>query len=172
MKQDIDTRLGELREAIGSARSMPMSASAVVNREEILELIDRLEGAIDETLSRASNVVDDREAFVASGQSEADDILRAAREQQERLVSDTDVFRVAQERSAEIVERAERVAAETRAEIDAYVEERLANFEITLEKTLEAVKRGRSRLTNGLVGGLADDSDVEDMSLPEHLDRG
>lgn len=172
MKDDIDSRLGELREAIRNARAMPMSASAVVNRAEVLEMIDALESAIDETLSHATTVVGDRDAVVASGQTEADEILRSARAEQDKLVSDTDVYKVAQERSAEIVEQAEREAAETKAELDEYVESHLANFELTLEKTLQTVQRGRARLTSGHASGLADDSDVDDMSLPDHLQRG
>lgn len=172
MKGDIEARLEELREAIRSARAMPMSASAVVNRGEVLDRIDALEQAIDETLARATTVVGDRDAVVASGQTEADEILRSARQRQEALVSDTDVYKVAQERATEIVEQAEREAAETRAELDQYVESHLANFELTLEKTLQTVQRGRARLTSGHASGLADDSDVEGMSLPDHLQRG
>lgn len=172
MKDDIDARLGELRDAIRSARSMPMSASAVINRAEVLEMIDELEQAIDETLAHASTVVGDRDAVVASGQSEAEAILHSARQEQERLASDTDVYKLAQQRAAEVVEQADREAAETRAELDEYVESHLANFELTLEKTLQTVQRGRARISGGHASGLADDSDVEGMALPDHLKRG
>lgn len=172
MKQDIEARLAELRESISSARSMPMSASAVVNRAEILEMIDELEAAIDDTLSHATTVVGDRDAVVASGQAEAQEILRQARAEQDRLVSDTDVYKLAQERGVEIVAQAEREAAETRTELDQYVESHLANFELTLEKTLQTVQRGRARISGGHASGLADDSDVDQMSLPDHLQRG
>ena len=49
MKDDIDARLADLREAIRSARAMPMSASAVINRADVLEMIDELDRAIDDT---------------------------------------------------------------------------------------------------------------------------
>jgi hypothetical protein len=172
VKDDIAARLTELRDNVRDARSMPMSASAVLNRAELLEMIDALEAAIDETLSHATTVVGDREAVVASGQSEAEEILRQARSEQDRLVSDTDVYKLAQERSEELIESARREAAETRAELDDYVESHLANFELTLDKTLQTVRRGRARLTGGHASGLADDSDVAGMELPEHLRRG
>ena len=171
MKDDIDARLADLREAIRSARAMPMSASAVINRADVLEMIDELDRAIDDTLSHATTVVCDRDAVVAQGQSEADEILRKARAEQEQLVSDTDVYKLAQQRADEVLAEAHRAAAETRAELDEYVESHLANFELTLEKTLQTVQRGRSRLTGGHASGLSDDSDVADMQLPEHLHR-
>lgn len=171
MRQDIDSRLGELRAAIEQARSMPMSASAVVNRAQIMEMITALEATIDDTLSQASEVVGDRDAVVAEGQTEAHEIIRRAHVDREKLVSDTDVLKVAQLRADEVLAAAERDAAALRTETDAYVEERLANFELTLERTLEAVRRGRARLLGGHVHQLGDDSDVDDLPLPDHLRR-
>jgi len=171
MKEDIEAALGELRRLIEGARSMPMSASAVVNRREVLDAISALQGSIDDTLSRASEVVDDRDAVVAEGQSEAEEILRKAREDREKLVSDTDVYRVAQDKAEETTAVARQEADALRAEADKYVEESLANFELTLERTLETVRRGRARLMGGQMHALGDDSDVEGMELPDHLRR-
>ena len=172
MKAEIEQRLEELRTAIRTARAMPMSASAVINRAEVLEMIDALEHAIDGSLSHATSVVGDRDAVVASGQDQAEEILRKARAEQDRMVSDTDVYQLAQQRAADLLEEAKREAAETRAELDEYVEAQLANFEVTLDKTLQTVRRGLARITGGHASGLADDSDVADMSLPDHLRRG
>ncbi|WP_310962833.1 hypothetical protein [Nocardioides terrisoli] len=171
MREDIDARMAALRESLANARSMPMSASAMVNRAEVLAQLDDLDAAIQDTLSRASAVVGDRDAVVAEGQSEAEEIVRQAQAHREKLVSDTDVYKVAQQRAEEIVAAAQRDADGLRAETDEYVEQRLANFELTLERTIEAVKRGRARLMGGHVHGLADDSDVADISLPDHLRR-
>jgi hypothetical protein len=150
---------------------MPMSASVMVNRAELEELLDTLGRAIDDALSRATEVVGDREAVVASGMSQAEDIVRAAELERDKLVSDTDVYRLAESRAAEITEAAERSAAELQAETDEYVEAKLANFELTLERTLDLVRRGRARLSGGHSHRLGDDSDVDDIILPDHLQR-
>jgi F0F1-type ATP synthase membrane subunit b/b' len=168
---EIETTLGEVRATVQAARSMPMSSSVVVNRAELLELLDRLQTAIESGFSQAQEVLGDRDAVVASGHAEAQEIVRNAHAEREKLVSDTDVYRLAQERAEEIRAEAEREATGLREEADEYVEAKLANFELTLERTLEAVKRGRARLTGGHVHGLADDSDVADIVLPEHLRR-
>jgi F0F1-type ATP synthase membrane subunit b/b' len=168
---EIETTLGEVRAAVEHARSMPMSSSVVVNRAELTDLLDRLQAAIEDGFSQAREVLGDREAVVASGQAEAQEILRNAHVEREKLVSDTDVYRLAQDRAEELRAEAEREAAALRAEADEYVEAKLANFELALERTLEAVKRGRARLSGGHVHGLGDDSDVADIVLPEHLRR-
>ena len=171
MRQDIDVHLDTLRSMVANARSMPMSASVVINRAEILALIDQLDAEIDKTLGEAATVVGQADQFVEARRGEAEALLRQAKAERDALVSDTDVYKLAQERADELAAEAQRDAAELRRETDAYVEENLANFELTLERTLEAVRRGRARLMEGVVHGLADDSDVEGIYLPEHLRR-
>ena len=171
MKEDIDARLHELRSAVENARTVPMSASVMINRGEFLDLLAALEAAIDQTLTDATEVVGDREAVLAEGISQAEEIVRAAELEREVLVSETDVFRLAESRAAEITEAAETAAKELRAETEQYVEEKLANFELTLERTLELVRRGRARLSGGHSHALGDDTDVGSIVLPEHLER-
>jgi cell division septum initiation protein DivIVA len=171
MKGDIDARLRDLRHAVEEARSVPMSASVMINRSEFVDLIQALEAAIDRTLSEATEVVGDREAVLAEGVSQAEEIVRAAEAEREVLVSDTDVYRLAELRAGEITEAAERAARELQAETDQYVEEKLANFELTLERTLELVRRGRASLSGGHSHALGDDSDVDAIALPDHLER-
>ena len=171
MRQDIDVHLDSLRSMVANARSMPMSASVVINRAEITALIDQLDSEIDRTLGEAASVVGQADQFVEARRGEAEALLRQAKAERDALVSDTDVYKLAQERADELTAQAQRGADELRRETDAYVEENLANFELTLERTLEAVRRGRARLMGGVVHGLADDSDVAGIELPEHLRR-
>jgi hypothetical protein len=161
----------QLRDAVEEARSVPMSASVMINRSEFVDLLDALDEAISSALTQATEVVGDREAVLASGMSQAEEIIRAAELEREQLVSTTDVYRLAEQRAAEITAAAERSAQELQAETDQYVEEKLANFELTLERTIDLVRKGRARLNGGHVHGLGDDSDVASISLPEHLDR-
>jgi cell division septum initiation protein DivIVA len=160
-----------LRRAVDEARSVPMSASVMINRADFHTMLDELEVVIDKTLSEATEVVGDREAVVASGSEEAEEILRQARLQSEQMVSDTDVYRLATERAVEVQQAAAREAASLRSETDDYVEAKLANFELTLERTLDLVRKGRAQLSGGHSHRLGDDSDVKDIVLSEHLDR-
>ena len=167
----IDARMRQLRDAVEEARSVPMSASVMINRSEFVEMLDALDEAISTALSQATEVVGDREAVLASGMSQAEEIIRNAELEREQLVSTTDVYRLAEQRAAEITDAAARSAEELQAETDQYVEEKLANFELTLERTIDLVRKGRARLNGGHVHSLGDDSDVDAISLPEHLDR-
>ena len=60
MKDDVIRRLDALRNAVDAARSVPMSASVMINRNELMALLGELESTIDATLSQATEVVGER----------------------------------------------------------------------------------------------------------------
>ena len=62
-------------------------------------------------------------------------------------------------------------ADELRKETDDYVDAKLANFEITLERTTEAVKRGRERLAGRSAFDALTSDEVDKIILPEHLEN-
>lgn len=149
---------------------MPMSASAVVNRGELLTLVDELEAALDAAFGDAQRVLADKEEVVAEGRREAEQIIMDARNEREHLVSDTEVYRVARREADQVLTQAQAEAEELRKETDEYVDSKLANFEITLEKTMEAVKRGRERLAGRTTLHSLTDEEVDKIVLPEHLE--
>ena len=63
-----------------------------------------------------------------------------------RLVSETEVFAQAQLEAGRVVAEANADAESMRKQVDEYVDGKLATFEITLNKTLAAVARGRDKL--------------------------
>jgi cell division septum initiation protein DivIVA len=146
VKDDIDARLADLRTAVQGARAVPMSASVMVNKIELNALLDALEAAVDDTLSHATEVVEGRDAFLDTGRLEAIEMLREAEQRSEDLASDTGMFRLAQLRAEEVRREADREAAALRAETDQYVEEKLANLEHTVEKTVDRVRAARAHL--------------------------
>jgi vacuolar-type H+-ATPase subunit H len=168
---DVHAKLAEIRQVVEEARSMPMSASAVVNRAELLALVDELQAAIATAFSDAERVIADRDAVVDDGRKEAEQILSDARNEREHIISDTEVFRVAKREADEALAHARAESEELRKETDEYVDAKLANFEITLERTMEAVKRGRERLAGRIALDDLTDDEVDKIILPEHLER-
>ncbi len=161
-------QIARLVALVTEARSMPMSSSAVVNRSEVLDLLAALDETVVTELSEARTVLDSREDLVAEARREAEQILAEARLEQERLVSDTDVFRLAQRQAEETLAAARTETEALRQETDEYVDGRLAGLQITLEKTLAAVQRGRDTLAGRSdLDGLADGEN--DLRLPDHF---
>ncbi len=143
---DLSGQLAELRAVIATARSMPMSASAVINRADVLAMLDRLAADLPAAFGAADKVIADREVLVAAGHEQVEAMRSAARADRDRLVADTEVVQAARREAEDIVTAARRESEELRRETDGYVDAKLATFEISLTKTLQAVTRGRERL--------------------------
>lgn len=162
---DVQKKLDEIVAAVGSARSMPMSASCVVNRAELLAMLEEVRAALPDSLAQAQAVLGDREQVVGEARREADRIVASAHAERGSLVSGTQVARQSQEQADRILADARRDSEEVRAEADDYVDSKLANFEVVLTKTIAAVDRGREKLLGRGPG--TDERGVPDQDVPE-----
>lgn len=148
---------------------MPMSSSAVVNRTEVLGLIGQLEAALPHAMAASDQVYSDRDSVLADARKEAERIVVEAQIERDQLASETDVHQLAKRDADRLRADAEREASALQKETDEYVDQRLASFEITLNKTLEAVTRGRDRL-HGRSGLDQTADDDEPFRFPGHDD--
>lgn len=144
---DVHDKLDELTAVVEGARSMPMSASCVVNRGEVLALLEELRGLLPEEFRHAQMLLDDRESVVDEGRREAQRLVVRAEEERLTLTSQTEVVREARLEAERICAEAVADAQTMRSEADDYVDTKLANFEVVLDKTLAAVHRGRDKLS-------------------------
>ncbi|MFI9051237.1 ATP synthase F0 subunit B [Streptomyces sp. NPDC053427] len=143
---DVQKKLDDIVETVGSARSVPMSASCVVNRAELLALLEEVRAALPGSLAQAQELLGGREQMVEEARAEAERIIESAHAQRGSLISDTEVARQSQDEADRILADARREAEEIRAEADDYVDSKLANFEVVLTKTIGSVDRGREKL--------------------------
>ena len=144
---ELHSKLAEIVSVVESARAMPMSASCVVNRTELLERLADLEALLPETITKAREVLGDKHGVVEEGRREAAQIVADAREERRRLIEATDVHQEASAEAARLLDEARTSADAMRVEVEDYVDAKLANFEIVLTKTLSAVERGREKLS-------------------------
>ncbi|MGX1679637.1 ATP synthase F0 subunit B [Streptomyces althioticus] len=162
---DVQKKLDEIVTAVSSARSMPMSASCVVNRAELLAMLDEVRAALPDSLAQAEELIGGREQMVEQARQEAERIISEAHAQRGSLVAETEIARRSQAEADRILAEARQEAEEIRAEADDYVDSKLANFEVVLTKTLGSVGRGREKLL-GTGPGL-DEQGYEDEDAPE-----
>ncbi|MFN8025267.1 MAG: hypothetical protein U0W40_02590 [Acidimicrobiia bacterium] len=143
---DLETILREIREIIDTARTMPMSASVLVNREETLELIDEALGVLPDELRHARWLLKERDEYLAQARRDAEDIVEAGRVQAERMVERTEVAREARRVAQTVVSNAEADSRRLRHEAEDYIDQKLAAFEVVLERTMQTVQKGREQL--------------------------
>lgn len=157
-----------LRQAIQmieQARPMPLSASSMINKEEILPVLQQALAGLPEELRAARWMVKEREAYRSRMEREGEDIMAAARARAEQMVQRTEVMKAAEHRARRIVAEAEERARRMKLETEDWCDQKLGGFEAVLQKTLRSVASGRERLQ-----GVAARSAPEPEPEPELAD--
>ncbi len=147
-------KLGSAITMVEEARSVPLSASCVVHRAELLEILDEARNSLPQDFAKAQNLLASRDAIVEEGRQSAEQLVAMAREEVARMVEQTSIVQAARDESARILDEARSMAERERQEVENYIDSRLATLEVILNKTMDAVSRGRERLAG------ADDKDV------------
>ena len=138
----------QILKEITDARSVPLSRDgALVNRQEMITLLNELKKNLPQDILQANQILGQKEAIIEEGRIAGQNVIEQARGEANRLISQTEIVQSATQRANEILQQLDDELLKMRSETDQYVDARLANFEITLNRTLLAVRRGREKIT-------------------------
>ena len=132
--------------AVEEARSVPLSASCVIHRGEMLKLLENVKSSFPNDLAKAITILRQQSEILEEANLQADSIIGQARDEVSRLVEQTAIVTAAKKESQRILADATAEGKREREEIDAYIDSRLANLEVILNKTLDVISRGRDKL--------------------------
>jgi vacuolar-type H+-ATPase subunit H len=131
---------------VEEARGVPLSASCVLHRGEILEVLDGARAALPNDLEAARKIIASRDSLIEEGRTSAEALIASAREEVSRMIEQTAIVSAAREEAQHILDDAHIEADAEREEVEKYIDSRLATLEVILNKTSDAVARGRERL--------------------------
>ncbi|CAN2208519.1 ATP-synt_Fo_b domain containing protein [Candidatus Nanopelagicaceae bacterium] len=154
MTMDSIEKLNTAIAVVEEARGVPLSASCVVHRGEMLEILEGARDLLPKDLFTAEVIIDDKDRIIEEGRTSAEAMIATAREDVARMVEQTAIVQAARDEAQRILDEARDIAENERREVEAYIDGRLATLEVILNKTMDAVARGRERLEG------ADDKDV------------
>lgn len=165
---DVYTVLDDLSDIVEAARAMPMSDRCVVNRNEVLDRLDAIRQMLPTSVQEAEELLADRvgvveegfreaermvaeanrevERMLAEGTQQAQAIIDQAHAQQVQMVSTHEVTQVALAEADAIRAQGLAEVEAMRQDVDQYVEDKFAAFEVSLNKTLVVVQKGRDRI--------------------------
>ena len=149
---DVLVLIDKLDDIIHNARSVPLTDSVMVDREEMYDILDQMRSTIPEEIKQARWIVKERQEMLAEAKQEAERVLTEAQQRADRIASETEVVRLAERNAQQILEDARERERDTRLGAEDYADEVLGNLELNLEKFIGAVRRGRERL-QGRSGG-------------------
>jgi len=138
--------LRRVLDLVESARPVPLSTSAMINKEEIAALLQDALAAFPEELRESRWLLKQRTEFLDKARADGDELVTRARARAEQMVQRTEVVRAAEYRARQLVEDAQAQARRTMLACDDYCDKKLGSFEIVLERTAKLVAQGRERL--------------------------
>ena len=160
----------ELLDLLEAAKPIPLSASARINnKEEVVALLQEAISKLPEELKDARWLLKQRADYLAKIQHDADDLTRTAQARVAQMVQRTEVVKAAEVKARKILTEAEGNARRLRLECEDYCDQRLATFEIVLERTLDGVSKGREKMQASMIP-MAELDDLDDSVFFEDND--
>jgi vacuolar-type H+-ATPase subunit H len=160
-------RIDQIIALIEGARSAPMSRSnCVLDRGEMINLLDELRAELPSELRRATALLEERDKIIDAGRREADRIIAEAENEHTRLVSVNEIVVSAEHEASRAMSEARAETQRLRDEVDDYVDTALANFEQFLTRSLASIERGRDKMHALREIGSFTPSGEDDRPLP------
>lgn len=147
MRRDIEADLRALIELVANAKQMPLSNSALVPREDVLGLLEQALHSLPEEIREARWALRDREELMAAEMQKAQQLMDQVRAEAARMVDKTEIVRQSRLRSDQIIADAQAQARQMINQAEDFIDGKLGNFEIVLERLLKTAHSGRERLS-------------------------
>ena len=144
--EPVEQTLRLMHEIIDQAKSLPMSTSVRVERDELLDLIEDAIAQLPDEFRAARWLLKERDEFLNKTRREADEILNEAKSRAARLVEKSELVKSAHHRAQEVVDEATETSNRMKREAEDYCDQKLASFEVVLDQIGQRVAVGRQRL--------------------------
>jgi cell division septum initiation protein DivIVA len=170
---DILYLVDRLENLIAGSRRMPLFNQLMLKESDILNIIEQMRTAIPDEIKQSRRIIQDKERILAQAQADASTLLARAREESERAMNREGLLRAAEDRSKDMVRKAEEQSEQIKIEADAYVaetlralREHLSSIEMEVGRSILSIEKGLASM--GLEPGDADEIEEEpDASYPD-----
>ena len=146
MANDINRLIDMLYERIEDAKSPALKPNmSMVDRDEMLDLLDELRAALPVEIKRAQELLAAREKFVDDAKRDVDRMMRQAELEAKTKFSESEVLYAAKEKARQIIARSEERSRQLYQVANEYAEDALARTEEAVQAALDEVKQSRVR---------------------------
>lgn len=143
---DVLKLIDEIEDIVENAGSMPFTKKAVVNSEEILDIIKEIRLRIPDEMKQANWIKEEKDRIIADAQNDAENILNNAEYKLEELIEGESITKIAQERSKEILLNAQNNAKEIRLGAMEYADSLLLEAQENLKEVIILLNDNRKEL--------------------------
>ena len=89
---------------VEEARGVPLSASCVVHRAEMLEILDDAREALPTDFESARKIIETRDAIIEEARVSAEQMIAIAREDVAQMVEQTSIVQIARDEARKILD--------------------------------------------------------------------
>lgn len=114
--EDIEDVLLEMEQELAEGKKSIFGSGVTVNAEAMYGLIDRIRNSLPDVVREARYIVQNNERIRQEETYRAQNMIAAAQQRHDQLISEHEVVKAAKARADEIVREAEAYARETRTE--------------------------------------------------------
>lgn len=135
-----------IEDVIEKSMAIPFLGRAIVDRDELLDLLQEIRLNLPDDLKQAKWVKEERQRILMEAQKEASAIIKNAEEQIVVMIDEHEITKKAYEQAKEIISAAQNNARELRLGTKQYADDVMASLEERLEKVLETIRANRMEL--------------------------
>jgi septal ring factor EnvC (AmiA/AmiB activator) len=144
----LEQLFGQLEDLILNSPKVPLTNKIIIDEDRLIDLIDHIRQDLPSEFRHAQEIVSQRDAVLAEAQREAEASRANAERQRQQLVSDHEIYRLAQMEADRLVRDAHIQIHEQQQHADQYADEVLAELENKIARALQTIKNGRQYLAS------------------------
>ncbi len=150
---EIFTLLDTLEDILDKSKHIPFTEKGVVDKEEMLEIIQEIRLKLPDELKQAKWIKEERGRILQEAEKEADDIVREAENRIIAMIDEHEITRKAYDQKAEIIETANEMSREITKGTKDYADGILENLEVAINninasiaEALKTIEQNRNEL--------------------------
>ncbi len=147
VRRGLEDVLGELSEIVETAKQMPLSNSALISRDEVLDLLREAMELVPDEIRQARHVLSSADVIVERAEVEANQLLDEVRARAASMVEKAEIVRLARQRAEQIVLEAKTQARQRIIEADDYIDGKLGGFEVVLSRLQKSTASAREAMS-------------------------
>ena len=164
---DVNRLIDMLYERIEDAKAPALKPNmSIVERDEMLDLLDELRAQLPVELKRAQDLLAAREKFVDEAKRDVERMMRQAELEAKTKVSDSEVLYAAKEKARQIVARAEERSRQLYQVANEYAEDVMSRTEEAVQAALDEVKQSRVRFRSASVAKMQEQREALEGKNP------
>ena len=132
-----------LEEVIEKGIGIPLAGKCMLDREELLDLIQEIRLKLPDDLKQAKWVKEERQRIISEAQKEANHILKGAEDKIISMINEHEITKRSYEQAREIETTSQKRAREIKLGTLQFIEDTLAEGERVMENALADLRENR-----------------------------